>query len=330
MKNLLQSPVAQWIIRLFLGLTVIFLLLARAKPEQFLGALKNVSPWVPIIAVLFYWLTQCLSAAKWRLLLKARGAEFSFWECARFYLLGMFCSLFLPTTIGGDGVRALITGPRCGGTAAAASAILVERLTGLTAMLILGTLGIALWSAESSSLGASSLGTSPFGATLLPRIFAILALAALAFFAMRLTAYRLEKVVAGKPRKIVQKWAKLHREIDFYTQRERWLTLLWAMGISFIFQSAHIGINIFLARAAGLQTPTMTFLWLVPLLSLTSMIPLGIGGLGVREAAAVAVLSHQAPQGTILAWSLLLQATIWLSSLPGSLFLGEWQRRRAN
>ncbi len=317
-KSWLKSPAARWIIRLILGLGVVVFLLARAKPEHFLGAISNISPLVPVASVMFYWLSQCLSITKWRMLLQARGADFSYLECARLYLLGMFCSLFLPTTIGGDGVRALITGPRCGGTAAAASAILVERLTGLTALLTIGAVGIALWGTNSSSLGT----------TVLLRIFGVLALVALAFIVLRFTAYRLENIVTGRTKKIASKWAGLHREIDFYAQRERWATLLMAFCISFIFQAAQVAINIFLARAAGLQTPITTFLWLVPMLSLTSMIPIGISGLGVREAAAVAALGNQAPQSTILAWSLLLQATVWLASLPGSLFLGEWRRSR--
>lgn len=313
MKKLLDAPAGRWGIRLALGVFVVALLLARAKPEQFLDTLKRVSPLVPFAAVLFYWLAQCLSALKWQILLQARGAHFSFLECARLYLLGMFCSLFLPTTIGGDGVRALITGPKCGGTMAAASSILVERLTGLVALLTIGAIGVALW----------GTGSSGFGINALWQIFVILALAALGFAVLRATAYRLERAATGKAAKVIGKWASLHREIDFYAQPERRKTLVFALGISFIFQSAQVAINIFLARATGLQAPITTFLWLVPLLSLMSMIPIGIGGLGVREAAAVAVLGNQA-----LAWSLMLQATVWLSSLPGALFLGEWRRSR--
>jgi uncharacterized membrane protein YbhN (UPF0104 family) len=166
----------------------------------------------------------------------------------------------------------------------------------------------------------------------LPRIFAILSLATIGFLALRFTAYRLEKKLGAKAHKIskvIQKWAALHREMDFYTARERRGTLALALALSFVFQSAQVGINIYLARAAGLQTPLVTFLWLVPLLSLMSLVPIGIGGLGVRETAAIAVLGNQEPTTTILVWSLLYQATIWLACLPGGLFLGEWRRSRS-
>jgi uncharacterized membrane protein YbhN (UPF0104 family) len=146
---------------------------------------------------------------------------------------------------------------------------------------------------------------------------------------MRHTVYRLEKTASGKTGKLIIKWASLHRELDFYAARERWGTLALALAISFILQSAQVAINIYLARAAGLQTPVTTFLWLVPLLSLMSMVPIGIGGLGVREAAAVAVLGSHEPDGAVIAWSLLFQATVWLASLPGGLLLGEWRRNHS-
>ncbi len=69
----------------------------------------------------------------------------------------------------------------------AASSILVERLTGLGGLLTVGAIGVALWGAGSSSLGA----------TVLPRIFAVLGMVALAFVALRLTAYRLENAVSA-------------------------------------------------------------------------------------------------------------------------------------
>ncbi|HEY0075801.1 MAG TPA: lysylphosphatidylglycerol synthase transmembrane domain-containing protein [Abditibacteriaceae bacterium] len=309
-----------WMARLVVGLLLIVFLLQRGETTHLTKVLSSISPFVLFWAIVFMWLAQALSAARWHLLLKAKETSLSYFEAVRFYWLGMFCNLFLPTTIGGDGVRAVVAGPRCGGITVAASSILVERLTGLVALLTIGATGVALWGTESSLNDV------------LPRIFAVLSLATIGFLALRFTAYRLEKTLganAHRMSKAIQKWAALHRETDFYMARERRGTLALALALSFVFQSAQMGINIYLARAAGLQTPLVTFLWLVPLLSLMSLVPIGIGGLGVRETAAIAVLGSQEPNGAILAWSLLYQATIWLASLPGGLFLGEWRRSRS-
>lgn len=312
----------KWLVRLALGVLLVAFLLSRGNIGEFWRLLRQVPPVVPLGAVLFYWALQCLSVTKWRLLLHSRGAHFSFAEGARLYMLGMFCNLFLPTTIGGDGVRAVLAGRRCGGTAMAASSILVERLTGLAALLTIGAVGVALWGGNNASPNSTS------GAAILPRVFVVLALAAFGFAALRAVAFRLEKSVGGRGQKLAAKWARLHREIDFYAGRERWGTLALSLGISFVFQSGLVALNIVLARAAGLQTPVTTFLWLVPLLSLMAMIPIGIGGLGVREAVAVAALGQGMghDSNAIVAWSLLYQATVWLASLPGALFLKDVRR----
>lgn len=300
--------------RLLFGLLLIAFLLTRGETNQLIQVIRALSPSVLLWAVVLMWFSQALSAARWHLLLKAKGTSLFYLEAVRFYWLGMFCNLFLPTTIGGDSVRALAVGQHCDSVTAVASSILVERLTGLVALLTIGALGVALWGAE-SSLSA-----------VLPRIFAVLSLAALGFAALRRLAYRLEAKSGVAPNKVIKHWAALHREIDFYAARERWGTLAIALLISFASQAVQVAINIYLARAAGLQMPLTTFLWIVPLLALISLIPIGVGGLGVRETAAIALLGNQEANSAILAWSLLFQATLWLASLPGGLFLGDWRR----
>ncbi len=298
----------KWLLRLGLGLFVLGVLVTRGDVYKLRDALRAVPWYVPLLSVLFYWLTQCLSAAKWRLLLRARGAQFSFVECARLYLLGMFWNLWMPTTIGGDAMRAIAAAPRCGGVPAALSSILVERLTGLAALLTIGVTGIALWGSETSTLGPA----------VLPRVIGVLVGVGAAFCALRAAIYRLEPS-ARRFARAISKAASVFRELDFYARRESRSALVMAFLVSLLFQGAQVALQIFLARAVGLHTANAVFLWLVPLLALISMVPIGIGGLGVREVAAVSVLGHAEPAAIIVAWSLLWQVTTWLSSLPGAL-----------
>ena len=61
--------------------------------------------------------------------------------------------------------------------------------------------------------------------------------------------------------------------------------------------------NLVLAWVVGIDLAAGVFWWLVPLLALASLLPIGLGWLGVREAAAVAMLSGAggAPE-MIMAW----------------------------
>jgi len=302
------AALAGWLARLVVGLVIVAVLVLWRGGDKTWRVLQAV-PWpVWIGAVLFYWLGQVLSAWKWQYLLRARGARLSLIECCRLYLVGMFWNLWMPTNIGGDAARAYLAGPRCGGAASAAASILVERLTGFLALLAIGSIGLLI-SVLQGAGGAQ-------GIRVIVAAMAVLALFAGGALAARAAAYRL---TARSPHnKWLGKWASLHRALDFYAQRERRAVLLTALALSLLFQSSQIALNIALARAVNLDLPGSTFWWLVPLLALASLVPLGIGGLGVREAAAVGLLHNTGvAAGSVVAWSLLWQATVWLASLPG-------------
>ncbi len=85
-----------------------------------------------------------ISVYKWRLLLGYLGYRRPYGSLLRLQLYGIFFNNILPTSIGGDAVRAYCvsrggtTGGRIG-LADAAASILVQRLTGLAALVLLGT-----------------------------------------------------------------------------------------------------------------------------------------------------------------------------------------------
>ncbi len=91
---------------------------------------------------------------------------------------------------------------------------------------------------------------------------------------------------------VARAWAGLHLAVDFYLRPETRGALALALGLSLIFQASQVVLNIVLARAVGLALPGAVFWWLVPALALASLLPIGLGGLGVRCRAAVALLAN--------------------------------------
>jgi uncharacterized protein (TIRG00374 family) len=291
--------------------------------------LKSAAPQTLLFAVLGYLAMQILSATKWRFLLNtalrshtdSTAPQLSFGECYRFYLIGMFCNLWLPTAVGGDAVRAALAAKRCGHLTLAASSIFVERLTGLAALLMVGVLGLLVYFGFAPQNGDLETGKSRAVAI---AIIALLFLMAIAFtiWTLRRLAQKVSRHENLSP--LAQKLLGAHRAFDIYFAPATRPALLTALGLSLAFHAALIGLNVFLAAVVGLQLPLAVYVWLIPSLSIAAMIPLGIGGLGVREAGAVAFLSGALPAsqtldaGTVIAWSLLWQAVLWLSGLPGA------------
>ena len=291
----------KWITRIVIGVAIVALLLGRRDAAaQVAHTLRAVPLWVVIGAVAFYWAGQILSAWKWQILLRARGADVSLLTCCRLYAAGMFGNLWLPTNVGGDALRATLLAQRAPklGRADALASIAVERLTGFAALLIIAA----------SALLARGAGAKGLQTLLLACAF-FAVVGALSWFLLRL-----------KHPKI----ARLRAALAFYARPQHRGAMLRAFALSFAFQISQVLLNIGLAWASGLDLPARIFWWLGPLLSLSGLIPAGIGGLGVREGAAVALLQGwPVGVGQIVGWSLLWQATVWLASLPGVLFLRD-------
>lgn len=322
-----RSGKIKWFLRLMLGILVVGILV-RWQGDNVGNALRNASPPALVFAVFVYLSTQFISALRWRLLLNAAVRAHNthnlppmgVWEGYRLYLIGMFCNLWLPTAIGGDAIRAAMATRHSGNLALAATSIFVERLTGLTALLTIGMIGFIAYFGTTSA----SAQNGQVQAAIIVGI-AIAVLAAMMVFIWLLRKIARHISTRDNTSKLARKFVGVHQAFDIYFTPATRPALLGALALSLVFQSSQIALNIFLARTVELDLPAQVFIWLIPCLGIASMIPLGIGGLGVREAGAVAFLNGALPAGamptpgTIIAWSLLWQAILWISGLPGAL-----------
>ena len=315
-----------WLLRFSIGIGIVAFLVSRHDFSDLRRTLGTTSWPILLGAVVFYWLGQLLCAWKWKLLLAAQNANVSFANCCRLYAVGMFWNLWMPTNIGGDAVRALRCGALCGSRTVAASSILVERITGLTALIVIGSLAfvIQIIAFPIAFPIAWPNATRLLTATL---VFFVLVLA-LFGITRKSTRRNPTRNATRDASRFSQKVAALREASLFYLAPQQRSTLFTALLLSMIFQASQIVLNVVLARALGLTIPPLVFWWLVPALSLASLLPLGIGGLGVREVAAVqflGVFNVSAP--TIIAWSLLWQATVWLASLVGAVWTPQSSTR---
>jgi hypothetical protein len=129
--------------RLVVGLGVLALIARKA------GLSELGWSWEPRLvrsaglASLLLVLALGLSAVRWRIVLGWRGAPplGALW---RYYLIGWFVGLFLPTSIGGDAARAVMVARRQVRAGEAVSSVVVERAFGMVALLLFLVLGSAV------------------------------------------------------------------------------------------------------------------------------------------------------------------------------------------
>jgi uncharacterized membrane protein YbhN (UPF0104 family) len=88
--------------------------------------------------------------------------------------------------------------------------------------------------------------------------------------------------------------------------------------LSLAVQSAFVLANVWLARSAGVTTALAAWFVAWPLSKLVAVLPISLGGIGVREAALVALLApYGAPRDAVLASGLLWQAVLIVTGVVG-------------
>mgnify|MGYP000106106101 CR=1 FL=1 len=283
-------------------------LLRRADLGQMLSALAGVRIELFLLALALYVGGQLLSALRWQVLTVPLGISIAYGRLVELYFLGMFFNFFLPTVIGGDVVKAYYLGRETRDAVRALASVFMDRNTGLGALLL-----VALVAAAFGRLHWADrpLIVPLVGGMLLYLLLNLALFADVSYRSLR----RLCAAVRAAP--LVGLVDRAHAALGAY--RSAPSALGKAVALSLFFHLMLIGLNYANARALGLTLDVLPFCIFIPLVSLLSMLPITMYGLGVREYAFVLFFSSV---GVTREASVLL-ALLWflvtlLASLPGA------------
>jgi len=242
--------------------------------SQFIELLGRANVLWLIVSVLAGVLVNLSSALKWFMLAKARDLGAGFWRMFSYYLIGQFYNLVLPTSVGGDVVRAYELGRFSGRQADALASVFVERYTGVVMLLVLSGLAfLSQLAVFSVDLVIFSLALFTFG----------LGFIAWMIFDPRL--YVFVKSLLGSrfafTQRIFQKLDKLLDSVQVYGQHRS--ALIWAFVNSLIFYLLAV-FNVYVTAMVFEQDiMIMHMLVATPIIMLIMNIPFSIGNWGVME-----------------------------------------------
>jgi uncharacterized membrane protein YbhN (UPF0104 family) len=118
-----------------LSLGLLAALLWRLNWSEALAYLQGFSPAGILLTLGLYLASQALNTLRWCTLLWGHEVKISFWQAFRITWSGIFASNFLPSTIGGDGLRLAAILPHTGGNVSVAvGSVALDRLTNMAAM----------------------------------------------------------------------------------------------------------------------------------------------------------------------------------------------------
>ncbi len=255
-------------IRLFISAALIYLLIAFADIEQIVAALTNFSPvWFAIIIALTA-LSMLVSAWKWATLLHALEIKISIGKLFQFYTTALFFNNFLPSSIGGDGVRIYLAGKYGGNTAGVASTVVLERTIATVTLALLGLIGALLATHRSQA-----------AVWLLILLFMVAILLSLILLAGWAPSF----VHQGKA-KWHNVWLQFASAAGELRKQKR--AIWYCFLLSIVFQLNVVLVVV--AVMAGLQLSLPSFAdmtYIVSASSVLAMIPIGLNGYGLREGA---------------------------------------------
>lgn len=250
-----------------------------------------------------------VSAYKWQSLLVADGIDRGLWILVRYYLIGIYFNNFLPTSIGGDAMRAWLVSARYGRGLLAITSVFAERLSGLVALLLVaGTLSL-----EGNLFPMQRW----LGAGLL---FAVLALAVL------VKGIWWKPLLAPFPDNFRTKIENFFATLSKYRTDRR---VMFTMGWTSLIYPFLVGLVYYYAgRAFSVYIPFFDLVVISSLVTLLTLVPVSLNGLGLREGGFVYFLGLQGvPQAQALSLSMLVfGSTLLLSAVGGILLLFERSR----
>lgn len=271
------------LIRIAGSVAILGLMLLFAPLHKLGAAMRKIpaSMWCWVVAG--YLTMHLIGVMKWRLTLRLSEAKLTFAQAARCYFAGLFGTVFLPSIVGGDVVRMGLAFRIHRNRAGVLLGSLVDRLLDIVALAVVAVVGALLLPGE-----------------LEPRHRRIFAVLAVMFVVGSAGLFGLLAIVPWRrlPFKLRRMLAKLRRASRSMASRPLYVLLPLQLGI--LIQTGLVGLAATIAAACGLHIPFRIWLLVWPLAKLIALVPITLGGLGVREAGLTALL---APFGAPVALS---------------------------
>ena len=139
-----------YIIRLLITAVLLLYVLQKvglfdaASRAELFGLIGSVRIPILLLSLFVSLLLNLSSAFKWYLLLHSRGIAVSFFRAWALYMVGIFFSLLLPTSMGGDLIRIHELGRFTGKRAEAAASVFVERFSGMVILFFLTIVSVLM------------------------------------------------------------------------------------------------------------------------------------------------------------------------------------------
>jgi glycosyltransferase 2 family protein len=308
------------LLRLMVAVVILYFVFRGQDWTKLRNTFLAMSLWVFLASVGIFVVCQLIVSFRWWMLMRTQGVHLGLWPAIQLNFLGLFYNNFLPSSVGGDLVRAWYVTKHTHKRFEAALSVLVDRVIGLVSIAILAFLAWwLLFDFKSLDMG----NVRAMGFVRRHEREAVWMLIACVVFAVIIA------IVPATRRRVLAIWAKLkeyashlyHRGYDAAKLyfKNPW-TLMGTVFVTFFSQSIVVVAFWLVGRDMGIEADFKYYMVFFPLSWVLGALPISVAGAGVVEGWLVIlftsnVMGVSREAATALA---LVQRAVWmLVSLPG-------------
>jgi uncharacterized protein (TIRG00374 family) len=269
--------------------------------------------WI-IIAVCLLGIGRLITGWRWRVLLNVQGIHIPFPTILSFLFVSNFFNTFLPSTIGGDTMRASDSSRHSRLPAESITTIVVERMMGICALATIAFVSFLY------GIGSDR--------NLLPFFWPVTLLVVLTYAALILTLNRrlaeFAAAALGKTRlkglsRRIRKVSSVLSEL-----KQDKASMMKAGLLSLLLQVNVIIFTYVAALSVNLRIPLIDFFVIVPIILVILILPVSINGIGLRENAYALMFAGYitGEEAVALSW-VLLALSLFLGGVGGIFYIGR-------
>lgn len=232
--------------------------------------IKNINPVYFALITICFFIYYLFFSLRWNFLLKAQKINIGYSKSYLYLLVSFFFNNFLPSGLGMDMIRSAYAGGKENFEEAFGTSIM-ERILGMIGMMLIGITAVFSGKIAFAKLSVIYIGLM---------IFIILVYYFLT--SLKITWVK-EKLLSIKLLNLGESIRKFYRAFKIYKNQRK--TIIIGIAYSILIQLVIIIINYFIAKGLSIPISLFSLLAYIPIITVISLIPITINGLGLRETA---------------------------------------------
>jgi uncharacterized protein (TIRG00374 family) len=214
---------------------------------------------------------------RWWILLEGAAIDVSRWKAVRAFAGSLVLNNVLPTSVGGDAVRAWVVGRESGRLLGAAAATIVDKVSAVACLFLVG------WAALAADRGSVPSSVALVFVWVSVGLLAAFAVASLAAMGVRPVLHRLPQRLALMIR---EAWATVRA----WAASAKLVASVLLLGITY--QALVVLALVLVGKTVGVELSFTLAAVSAAIVLVAMLIPVSIGGLGVREGGFVLLLGQ--------------------------------------